>query len=342
MMSFNVQLNLPKANGKLTSAAYTRVCAVAAEMTSYLPDVIGLQEDTKTWNDELATLLDGYTAVQDTTVTVSGAERCAIWYKSSLECLASGYQPLLADGAETVLTVADLTDGDGKYDLSPEELEVLGLSADSANSDLTKERKYTQSNGNVIKYHYLATRRMTYAVLNINGRPVICVNTHLQERSQDAAYITPALTKLRNYARMAQFDMIQKKIGELQEDYPDAVVTLTGDFNDVVGSEVYTAAAEIYRDSATSAAQVSGEEGTWNAYFGGVNTQGDCYPNTNVSAQSKISLDFCWVSKNADIVFYCSGLGYATVIAEDGKMKTVYTSDHRLIVSDIRFSFVQN
>lgn len=338
VMSFNVHNVLPSEGGTLTESSQNRLAAVTKEITTYSPDLLGLQEDITAWGNNLS--LEGYTAIYDQEVTGS-YERCAIYFKSTLNCVDYGWQWLTSDGtkATVALTVSELTDGDGKYDLSADELARLQLTASSADSALRDScASYIDDDGKTqttSSFNYLTARRMTYVVVNVDGRNVIYVNTHLQHRSREAVYMSDALAKLRNYERLAQFELVQAKIAELQKTYSDAVVVITGDFNDLYGSDVFKAATAVYNDSYTVAEMTVGQKGSWNAFYS-ESAHGDNYPNTTATASTE-TLDYCFVSKDVTVENFRSGLGYATIKLADGTEKTLYTSDHRAIISTLVF-----
>ena len=337
VMSFNVHNTLPKENGVLTETAQNRINAVKAEIGTYSPDMLGLQEDVTSWTNNLN--LEGYTAIYDPEVSGS-YEHCAIYFKSDLTCMEYGWGWLTSDGtkATVALTVSDILAG-GKYEMTAEELARLDINSSTKDSFLRDSiTYYIDADGNKqfsSSYNYLTARRMTYIVLDINGQKVIYVNTHLQHRSQNAVFISDAMLKLRNNERLAQFTMVQEKIEALKQIYTDAVVVVTGDFNDVPDSDVYKAATALYQDASRSAESVVGMKGTWNAYYS-EKSHGDNYPNSGASIDTT-TLDFCFVSENATVNTYRSGLGYATFKTEDGTDKTMYTSDHRSIIIDIAF-----
>ena len=323
VLTFNVHNALANNNGVLTDAAKTRVAAVKAEIESHSPDLVGLQEDITLWTNNLT--LDGYTAVYDPNVTGNWAERCAIYYKSELNCVDYGWQWLTSDGSKSTvaLTVADILPG-GKYEMTPEELARIDVTASTKDSFLRDGITYYINDAgarvSVSSYNYLTARRMTYVVLEVNGQNVIYVNTHLQHRSQNAEYSSPAMQKLRNSERLAQFAMVQARISELKVSYPNAAVVITGDFNDLIGSDVYNLACENYQSAKVIAATVEGSEGTWNNY----------YTNPNASNYGTDTLDYVFVyGQGLTVSKYTTGVGYATVNGEK-----IYTSDHLAVVVD--------
>ena len=341
VMSFNIQESLPTDDsGALTDGAKNRIEAVKDEILLYSPDLLGMQEDVVAWHSNLA--LDGYKVIQDTSST--SGERCAIYYKSGLKLITSKTVWMSSNGTKNgvALTVADLFEEGGKYQMSQEHLAMLGITKDSPDTIFkASQTTYVDENGitqTTAKYAYLGTRIMNYGVFEINGRYVIYVNTHLQNRSQNAIYSNEALQKLRNLERVKHFDMLQATVDELKETYKDAVVFVTGDFNDLPESEVYNNACNNHGYSCASVtAQEKAENGgTWNNAFN-VKVQGDSYPH-EADGTTGDTLDYCFVDQNITVQKFSVGAGKATITAVDGSEKTIYTSDHLPIVTDICFA----
>ena len=342
VMSFNIEKTLPTDdNGTLTDAAKNRIEAVKNEILLYSPDLLGVQEDLGIWHDNLA--LDGYKVIRDTTIYI-GDEQCAIFYKSGLNLITAKTVWMSSNGKRNgvALTVADLFEEGGKYGMSREDLAILGITKDTPDS-FFKELKtiYVDKNGvtrnSSKQYAYLGTRKLTYGVFEINGRYVIYVNTHLQNRSQNAIYSNEALQKLRSRERVKHFDMLQAIVDELKEIYTDAVVFVTGDFNDVPETEVYNNAfSHGYSCASVVAQERTGNSGTWNLAYN-VKTQGDDYPH-EADGSAGDTLDYCFVDQNITVQKFSVGAGKAAITAVDGSEKTIYTSDHLPIVTDICFT----
>ena len=342
VMSFNVQMSLPNTDGVLTDAALNRIEAVKQEIEYYSPDLLGLQEDTQTWINNLK--LDGYKVIQDSS-NPANSERNAIYYKSGLKLITADTIWLTSTGSSdsTALTVADLFEEGGRYQMSEEHLKMLGIKKDTPDSVfLDQQTQYVDENGktqNLTSYYiYLGSRKMTYGVFDINGRYVIYVNTHLQNRKQNAVYYNDALKTLRSLERVKHFDKIQEIVDDLKAQYADAVVFITGDFNDLRDTDVYNTACDDYgyQDSAVAAQEsYSFAEGTWNMAFD-ASAQGDNYPDPEEGAAGD-NLDYCFADDQITIQKFIVGDGKATITATDGSEKTIYTSDHRPIITDMCF-----
>ena len=341
VMSFNIQIELPTDDsGALTDAAKNRIAAVKDEIQLYSPDLLGIQEDNAVWHSNLK--LDGYSVIQYTT-SLPGNERCAIYYKSGLNLIQAKtiWMTSTGDNEGVALTVADLFQEGGKYQMPAEYLEMLGISQDAEDSVLrTAQTTYVDANGErqtCDTYVYLGSRKMTYGVFEVNGRYVIYVNTHLQNRNQNAVYYNAALKMLRNLERVKHFDMLQAVVDELKETYTDAVVFVTGDFNDLPETDVYNNVCNNHGYSCASVvAQVNNSNGgTWNNSFD-VRVQGDNYPADNDGSAGD-TLDYCFVDQNITVQKYSVGAGKATITAANGSEKTIYTSDHLPIITDICF-----
>ncbi len=339
-MSFNVQQELiTNEDGTLDEDSQNRVEAVRQEILFYNPDFIGLQEDRKIWIDNIN--LEGYKVIQDSSIT-AGAERCAIYYRDGIKLLKAGSLFLSSNGlaSGTILTVADLFEEGGKYQMSPEHLEMLGIKEDSDNSIFKEDQfSYVAADGSTQSYaegyKYLAGRGMTYGVFDVNGQPVIVVNTHFQNRKQNAPYYNDALAMLRNLERVKHFDKMQEVIEDLKTQFEGAVAYITGDYNDLPGTGVYDAAVLDYgyQDAAVAAPEsYSIAGGTWNMAFD-LSQQGDNYPSKK-EGQDGDNLDYMFVDPKITIQKFRVGDGKAEITAVDGSQKTIYTADHRPLVGD--------
>ena len=87
IMSFNVWVTLPKTSGVLTEPALNRIAALRAEIQMHNPDILGLQEDSTTWLENIN--LEGYTSFYSHDISGNN-EHCAIFYKSSMNCVEKG------------------------------------------------------------------------------------------------------------------------------------------------------------------------------------------------------------------------------------------------------------
>ena len=331
VMSFNLQSSLPKSGDVFSDPALNRIEAVRQEILFYAPDLIGFQEDTLTWHSVLN--LSDYNRILNP--AGGSSEMCAIYYKKGLKLLDSGVMWLTEapDSNGVALTVADLTTEGSKYKLSDAHLAELGITKDSPDSVLRESRKYNESTS----YTLLGYRRMTWGIFDINGQTVIYVNTHLQHRSQTSAYSTEAIQAIRSMERVKSFDILQAKLAELKKEYKDAVDFITGDFNDLVHTPIYNAACIEYGYASAhqSAIEKYGVNGSWNNAFN-IDKQGDNYPSDK-DGTSGDYLDYCFVSKGIDVLKFRVGAGKAEITAVDGSKKTIYTSDHLPIITDLCF-----
>lgn len=338
IMSFNILMTMPKdASGQITEAVKNRMEAVKNEILLANPDLLGLQEDNLTWIRFLQEELPGYKCIYNHAMS-DGKERCAIFYKDGLQPVDFGFLWMTSDQTEetVALTVADLT-GSGKYALSAEELEELSITPESPDQVLTDTRVYKRASGTQTEYELLGSRKMTYVVLNQNGQHLIYVNTHLQNRSQNAAYMTDSILKLRSFEQQKSLDLLQERLDSLLTVYPDAAVILTGDMNNVPESDTYQALCSRFADSKKEAQTVTGiVSGTWNNSFSAA-TQGDSYPSPN-DGKSSSTLDYCMISPDFFTVEqYQAGPGKAVIHVGDTE-KTIYTSDHLPILVDLKYA----
>ena len=333
VMSFNVLLELPAENNIPTVQAKNRMRALCREIRSHAPDLVGVQEDTLRWHEAFLELLPEYRAIRSEEPVYKTTEHCAVLYRKDLICKAYGSHWLTADGTkETVaLTVADLA-GNGKYALEPEELESLGISPVSPDSVLKEHRRTEKGT----TYEYLNSRRMSYAVVEADGVEILHVNTHFQHRGQNASYMFQALSKLRNFERLKQYDLLCGIVAEVKKRYPRARVILTGDFNDVADSDIYRAVSGDYRDTEKLSPRRSGYPGSWNCAYGRA-VQGDNFPSEHEGRDGGC-IDFCFVQPGEDIAVshFQTGIGRADVTADGGTEKTIYTSDHLPIIVDFK------
>ena len=338
VMSFNVQGTLPTSGGLLTAAAQNRMEAVRQEMLFYQPDLLGLQEDNRTWNTYLLQNLEGYNAIWDTAV---GAET-AIYYKQGLKLLSSGARWLTADGTNntTGLTYAELSDPTSKYYMTPEELEILDIKSDA--DLLARKSTYVdQKTGERVQwtstYVIMTVRRASWGVFDINGQTVIYLNTHLTHRSPNAVYSNDAFQKARSMERLKEFDLIQAQLDELKKTYPDAVIIMTGDWNDHPYTPIYNSIVDDYGYVCANfnAGEKYGVDGSWNNAFD-LDVQGDNYPHKEEGTGGSY-LDYCFVSAGIDVLKFRAGAGKSEITATDGSKKTIYTSDHLPIITDLCF-----
>ena len=336
VMSFNVQGALPSTAGLLNPESRNRIEAVRQEILFYDPDLLGLQEDNTTWNTQIK--LDGYNVIWDPAT----AAESAIYYKKGLKLLDSGAIWLTADGtnATTGLTYKELSTPGSKYYMTPEELEILDIKNDA---DLLAKKKIYVDQKTGEKKEYSGTyvimtrRRVTWGIFDINGQTVIYLNTHLTHRSPSAEYSNDAFQKARSMERLKEFDLIHAQIDELKKTYPDALVFMTGDWNDLPNTPIYNSIVNDYGYVCANfnSLEKYGVDGSWNNAFN-LDKQGDNYPSTKEGTPGSY-LDYLFMDKEIQSLKFRVGAGKATITAVDGSTKTIYTSDHLPIITDICF-----
>ncbi len=337
VMSFNVQATLPATSGLLKPEALNRIEAVKQEILFYEPDMLGLQEDSLNWGNFLK--LEDYNVILDPTIS---SERCAIYYKKGLKLLSSGYFWLTATGENsgTGLTFEELSTPGSKYYMTPEELEILDFHS-TADLMAKKDTYVDQKTGERVKYSgtytVMTKRRASYGVFDINGQTVIYLNTHLTHRSPNAEYSNDAFQKARSMERLKEFDLIHAQIDELKKTYPDALVFMTGDWNDHPYTPIYESIVTDYGYVCANfnTLEKYGTNGSWNNAFN-LDKQGDNYPD-KAEGSSGSYLDYCFMDKEIQSLKFRVGAGKATITATDGSTKTLYTSDHLPIITDICF-----
>ena len=317
VMSFNVQSDFDS----FSTAGTERLNALRQEILFYAPDFIGFQEDSKDFINKLE--LSGYKRISPSTLGSSG--NCSIFYKSSLTLKKSGTKYLTSDGTSSTvaLTAKDLTTEGSKYQLTSAELSELKITSS------TNMKNLKTSEGNAM----LSTKLMTYGVFEISSKPVIFVNLHLQHRSQNATYSTPAVQKLRLMERLKQLSYAEAQIEALKKTYPTAEVFITGDFNDLVGSDTYLEMKNTYGYSSAHETAVLkyGVSATWNNAFK-LSNQGNSYPSV-ADRSSNSMLDFCFLSSGLSAIKFRVVAGCAPISYQ----KQRYTSDHLPIITDIHF-----
>ena len=345
VMSYNVTFNLPTENGVFTQHSKNRLVAAAQEILSYAPDIVGIQEDNRKWSNNL--ILDGYAVIQDGTLPES-VERTSIYYKKGLTVLEKGNIWLSPNGKYTdvaALTVADLFQEGGKYQMSAEDLARLRITKDTPDSFLAqKQTDYIASDGSVKtceSYILLNNypRNATYGVFDINGQTLIVINTHLQQRTVNGVYSNDAFQKLRENERLKQLDYMKNLIDYLKGKYANSLVYMTGDWNDTLFSNVYNTVCNDFgfADSAFAAEERYGIFGTMNhGYSEDSSKLGLTYPSEKYNNASD-SLDYIFVSEGITVRKYFTGDCVETVLGSDGASSTFYTSDHLPIIADICF-----
>lgn len=299
VLSFNVWTTLSANNGEFTELAKNRVRVVKEQILSYAPTVIGLQEDTPNWKRAMPSL-DGYTEYRPAIEQSKYREHCSIYVKDGVEVVDNGYKLLTSDSTwnTVALTYAELTDGDGIYDMSAADLGTLGLDVNNQNLQSSCPEGTDKSGSAVNSQEMLEAKLMNYVILKIDGELIVCVNSHLQYRGyNNKSYTDHPLYMLRYYERCAQWEMLQEQIERLKAEYGTDNVVIMGDFNDRENSVFYDHVVDSgYFDCYVAAKVRNGVECTWNYYFDG-SSQGSI-PKQNVSTNKSSRLDFCFVSES--------------------------------------------
>ena len=322
VMSFNLQSDFDG----FSDAGNNRLKAIQQEIYFYSPDIVAVQED---YSSVLAKFtLSGYERISPSTLS-SGSSNCSIFYKSSLTPKAQGSKYITSDGtADTVaLTAADVISGN--YKLTAAELSELGITSSTSNKAM---RNITTAASGTTKI--IGPKQITWGVFTVSGKDIICVNVHLQHRSQNADYSTPAVQKLRLMERLKQLYYVQEQIKKLKNTYTNAEVIIQGDFNDLVGSDTYLELKEKYGYSSAHEIALTkyGVSATWNNAFKLAN-QGNSYPSVSDRSSSSM-LDFCFISSGLKALKFRVGAGSAPISYQNAR----YTSDHLPIITDVYFS----
>lgn len=321
VMSFNLFNNFDNYSTK----GENRIDAIKQEIYFYSPDIVAVQED---YEDVLNNFsLSGYKRISPSTLS-SGSSNCSIFYKSSLTKKASGSKYVTSDGtSKTVaLTATDVISGNFK--LTAEELSELKITSSTSNTDM---RNLTTALSGTTKL--IGPKQITWGVFTVDGKDVICVNVHLQHRSQNAKYSTPAVQRLRLMERMKQLELAQAQVNKLKETYPNAEVVYLGDFNDIVGTDTYLYLKNNhgYSSAHETAALRYGVSGTWNNAFIAADQGATGLTHRASERYSTSMLDFCFVSSGIKTLKFRVGAGIAMI----GATQKVYTSDHRPIIADL-------
>lgn len=337
VLSFNLRMDFVKNGRVLSAASQNRVQAVQEQVLSYEPDLIGLQEDVQNWNDNLTIDEERYTRyLPDEKMTSETAEYCSIYVKNGIDVKDSGWQWITSDqtGNTVALTYEKLTDKDGEFYLTAEELAELKISDDASLKERYVDPKIQKSYGSK-----LTARLMNWVVIEKNGKTILYVNTHFQHRGyNNRSYNAHPLYKLRYYERCAQFRLLQEKVSELQAKYPDASLVMTGDFNDTQESGFYKYVSEFYTDSKLVAKNDDSPENTWNSAYNN-DKQGQGYQASN-EGEIVNRIDFCFVSEELakQVDTYQVGECYWTLekaTATLGENVKVYPSDHLPVIVDL-------
>ena len=330
VMSFNVQADFDS----FSDAGKERLFALRQEILFYDPDFICFQEDSKDFLNKVRVSDDGkngnkadlsaYKMISQSTLNGSG--NCSIFYKSGITLKKSGTKYLTSDGTSNTvgLTAKDVTTEGSKYQLTSAELAELGI-----NSSTNMKGLKTSEGGGM-----LTTKFVNYGVFELNGKTIIVISAHLQHRSQNAAYSTPAVQKIRLMERLKELSYVQSCINSLKNTYSNAEVVIAGDFNDLVGSDTYLELKKEYGYSSAHETAVAryGVSATWNNAFK-LNVQGSNYPSA-ADRSSNSMLDFCFISSGLKALKFRVGAGSAPF-----KYQTFrYTSDHLPIITDITFN----
>ena len=340
VMSFNV----------LATSSDARWAALVREVKSYAPDLLGLQEDSYSWNTfmtkELVT--NGTYKRINTSVNASG-EYCSIYYNTErFELVADQKGNYSSSGAKRL--THDGKGGSSKA-LTWEEVPQThrdALNMKSASDMGSNHTVYYYKPGDSKQYSevdsVLDTRLMSYGIFRIKGtdKVFLYVNTHLQHRSQNGALATyiPEFLDLRERERMKEWSILEGHVNKILEEYGDMPVFITGDLNEVVGSASYRHFATNFDNASLLAELVSGPDGTWNQSY---NTS---YAGKEIIIEEKdrsasSTLDYCFLSKG-DFTVKQYQVGDGRVPGLKDPTKYIYTSDHRSIVVDLAIGKEEN
>lgn len=325
VMSFNLQQDFADFSTATTGGGtgQERLNAIKQEIYFYSPDILGVQEDYNHVLNKFS--LTGYTKATNKSDNTSSSN-CSIYYKNGMNFLASGYRYTTSDNTSNTvaLTAADVTTAGSRYQLTAAELKELGITSS------TDMNALKTSTGTVM----LTTKIMTWASFDVDGDIIIYANIHPQHRSQNASYSTPAVQKLRTMERIKEIELAMKQVNAVKANrYSDknVQIIISGDFNDVVGSEPYLEMNKAYGlvSAHETALERYGVAGSWNNAFK-LDYQGNNYPS--VSDRSSFSmLDFCFISSGLKALKYRVGAGSAPISYQNAR----YTSDHLPIITDI-------
>ena len=333
VMSFNLQ----------TSIKGDRQEAVLSEFTHYQPDVFGLQEDNPTWNEFLGASLPEYTRISR--APSDTGELCAIYFKTEkYNLLASGSRWLSKNGAKTIALTLETMPADALQPFKDAGYTFLAdnyLTQKIYDDLKTKGTNYGAMIG--------GARPMSWVVLEDkeSGDRFIYVNTHLQHRGALHKTLATELRRVRELERIAQWNFLVEYLkNEIQPQFPGVPVILTGDLNEVSGSNSYNTYMETFDDSSRLAEVYRGTDGTWNsAYNSSYNGQVIFHETSSAGNTSRYegvsvdAIDYCLVSPNGFRVhsFEVSSGIYEKTVTVDGADKTgyIYTSDHKALVVDL-------
>lgn len=339
IVSFNVRMDVLTEGTELKPISKNRVQAVCEQVIDYAPDLVGFQEDTNNWVNNMS-LGDGYACYRPDAVHEKGTvEYCSIYVKKGITVTDKGWHWLTSDGTNTA--VALTYDGlvcSGR--MTAEELASLGHYKGSDLKRNCLEKKDKNS---------LASRLMNYVVLDIGGEKVIYVNTHLQHRGhnmnsyESASDVYKTLYKLRFLERCAQMKMLEKSVEVLKMRYGTDKVIMTADFNDqpdgfdygTGGDNFYLTVTKSGWNDSALAAKKTVDTDTWNNAFCAkdISFQGQGYTASNGSGGSWGRIDYCFVSNALKSSVEEYRVGDYEYTTSNGVH--VYPSDHLPIIIDI-------
>ena len=346
ILSFNVRMDVYDVDGhkggtgELNKLSKNRIKAVCEQVLSLEPHLVGFQEDVNNWVNNMS-FGDAYDCYRpDVTHTVHTMEYCSIYVKKGITVKDSGWQWLTSDGtnATAALTYDEVIQS-GK--MSAEELAVLGHTP-TQNTVLKK-------NGLERDRYSLAARLMNFVVLDIDGKNVIYVNTHLQHRGHNTGNYAAAsdtyklLYKLRFLERCAQMKKLERIVEILKKKYDTDKVVMTADFNDQpIGLDYGTGDKNFYAtvvdngwNDCALVAKDTVDSDTWNDAFCSqdISMQGQGYEATDGNSGNDGRIDFCFVSDALKSSVEKYFVGEYRFTTSDGIR--VYPSDHLTIITDV-------
>ena len=324
--------------GELEQKSKNRVQALTEQVLSYAPDLVGFQEDVNNWVNNMC-LGDGYVCYRPNTIhTAHTMEYCSIYVRKGIRITDSGWRWLTSDGtnATVALTYEEVIKSGH---MTAKELEQLGHTA--------TENTVLKKNG--IGSYSLAARLMNYVVLEVDGKAVIYVNTHLQHRGHNnanyhkATEVNKLLFRLRFLERCKQMAMLEATVSELMNRYDTRDVIMTADFNDNPEGidygtglkNFYTVVTESGWRDCSAVAKKTVWSDTWNSAFANADIalQGQGYEAEDVNSGNGDRIDFCFVSDSLSDCVAEYGVGDYVFTTKNGI--TVYPSDHLPIIIDL-------
>lgn len=331
VMSFNLQ----------TSLLNKREDAVFYEIALYSPDLLGVQEDSGVWNAKIVDRFAEYTQVTNSAIA-SGKERCSIFFRTErYELIDSGHTYLSDDGTAKIALTLETMPAEA---LQP--FKDAGYKF-TKNSDLTQTIYKVAGDKSSGSYSSMigGARPMTWVVLQDkqSGEKLIYINTHVQHRGGLHPTLATELRYVRELERMAQWNFLIEDLAQIKAEHGDLPTVITGDLNELPGSNSYKLYTSAHDDTAKLAQVYKGTDGTWNlAYSSSYNGKVVPYDDSSAGKTSREenvaidAIDYCLVTPNAFTVHkFEVAPGIFPAQTDDGKDGAMYASDHKALVVDL-------